>query len=85
MFCNNDNLRQMPLDNDICYYDCFDGDYLCIETKDAIKMKENHVHNNSGLIRLNELNSNEINIDYGGKRIKDIAEKYKTRDSIKYN
>lgn len=33
-------------------------------------MKENHVHNNSGLIRLNELNSNEISIDYGGKELK---------------
>lgn len=83
--CPDSRNKLVYCDNDICYYDCFDGDYLCIETKDAIKMKENHVHNNSGLIRLNELNSNEISIDYGGKRIKDIAEKYKTRDSIKYN
>ena len=83
--CPDSKNKLVYCDNDICYYDCFDGDYLCIATKDAIKMKENHVHNNSGLIRLNELNSNEISIDYGGKRIKDIAEKYKTRDSIKYN
>ena len=72
-------------DNDICYYNCYDGDYLCIATKDAIKMKENYVHNNSGLIRVNELNSSLISVDYNGKRIKDIADKYRTRDSIKYN
>lgn len=83
--CPDSRNKLVYCDNDICYYDCFDGDYLCIATKDAIKMKENHVHNNGGLIRLNELSSNEINIDYGGKWIKDIAEKYKTRDSIKYN
>ena len=72
-------------DNDICYYNCYDGDYLCIATKYAIKMKESYVHNNSGLIRVNELNSSLISVDYNGKRIKDIADKYRTRDSIKYN
>ena len=66
--CPDSRNKLVYCDNDICYYDCFDGDYLCIATKDAIKMKENCVHNNSGLIRLNELNSNEINIDYEGKR-----------------
>ncbi|UKI27087.1 MAG: hypothetical protein L6V91_10490 [Bacilli bacterium] len=35
--CPDSRNKLVYCDNDICYYDCFDGDYLCIATKDTIK------------------------------------------------
>lgn len=38
-------------DNNICYYNCFDGDYLYMDTNQAIKqMNENFVHDDFGMI-----------------------------------
>lgn len=73
-------------DNNICYYNCFDGDYLYMDTNQAIKqMNENFVHDDFGTINVNSLPENNISIDYSGKLIKEIAYKYKNYNSIKKN
>ena len=73
-------------DNDICYYNCFDGDYLYMNTNQAIKqMNENFAHDSFGAINVNSLSENDISIDYSGKLIKEIAYKYKNYNSIKMN
>lgn len=75
-------------DNDICYYECQNGDYLYIDTQEAIGLIEYNsvVHNNSGLIRVTELAVNYLFIDEDGAFFKNkIANKYANFPSIKNN
>ena len=61
-------------DEEICYYNCFDGDFLYINTIDAIKLCSDFKNTNDDLcaVRVNDLLSNNIHIDFNGDKFLNV-------------
>jgi len=73
-------------DNEVCYYDCHDGDYVYIDTKEAMAFNEDELsYLNDGTLYVNTLSENCIYVDSNKVILKDIINKYNSYDCIKNN
>ena len=74
-------------DNEICYYDCHDGDYVYIDTQEAMGFKEetNHSYLKNQVLYVNGLSENLLQADNNKSLYNEICIKYNLYDCIKEN
>ena len=74
-------------DNEICYYDCHDGDYIFIDTQEAMGFKEetDSSYLKNQILYVNGLSENILQVDANKKIFNEICTKYNLYDCIKEN
>ena len=83
--CNSEN-DLVYADNEICYYDCHDEDYIYIDTKEAMSFKEDDFsYLKDDTLYVNALSENFIYVDSNKVVLRDIIKKYNSFDCIKEN
>ena len=84
--CNSQN-DLVYADNEICYYDCHDGDYVYIDTQEAIGFKEetDNSYFKDQILYVNSLSENLLQVDTNKSLYNEICVKYNLYDCIKDN
>ncbi len=74
-------------DNEICYYDCHDGDYVYIDTHEAIgiKIETDSSYFKGKVLYVNNLSANLLLVDDNKTLYNEICIKYNLYDCIKEN
>ena len=73
-------------DNDVCYYNCRDGDYIFIDTQEAMEFKEtDYSYLKDKVLYVNDLAENLIHVDHDKNLYNEICIKYNLYDCIKEN
>lgn len=74
-------------DNEVCYYDCHDGDYIFIDTQEAMIFKEetDNSYLKDQVLYVNCLSDNQLEVDNNKSLYNEICIKYNLYDCIKEN
>lgn len=73
-------------DNEICYYECHDGNFLYVDTLKAMNFEnDNCLLLNGKTLLINNLSTNNIFIDDNKYMLNSIKKKYNTYNCIKEN
>lgn len=84
-FCDSIN-ELVYADNEVCYYNCQDGDFLYIDTLEAMGFENDEFTLLKGqTLFVNELAVNNIFVDDNKSLFNNIKKKYNTYDCIKDN
>ena len=74
-------------DNEVCYYDCHDGDYVFIDTQEALGFKEETENSyfKDQVLFVNSLSENLLQVDNNKSLYNELSIKYNLYDCIKNN
>lgn len=84
--CDSQN-NLVYADNEICYYDCHDGDYVFIDTQEAMGLKEETEYSylKDQILYVSGLSENLLQVDANKTLYNEICIKYNLYDCIKEN
>ena len=74
-------------DNEVCYYDCHDGDYVFIDTQEALGFKDETENSyfKDQVLSVNSLSENLLQVDDNKSLYNELSIKYNLYDCIKNN